>query len=110
MNVADIRHTSVVVFNREIFFGQGILFSAPGATHHGPPQQILDMGDTQIDEPTFNEYIESLAEVYTPDKYHLMEFNCNHFTADVVGFLTGGTIPAWISGESKSIWAMMRKI
>jgi hypothetical protein len=38
--------------------------------------------------------------MYSPDAYHLIEFNCNHFTADVVGFLTGGTIPAWISGES----------
>jgi hypothetical protein len=38
--------------------------------------------------------------MYSPEAYHLIEFNCNHFTADVVGFLTGGTIPAWISGES----------
>lgn len=35
--------------------------------------------------------------MYTPSKYHLIEFNCNHFTADVVGFLTGAEIPAWIS-------------
>lgn len=59
------------------------------------------MGETQLDEETFNEYIESMAEEYTAEKYHLMEFNCNHFTADVVGFLTGGTIPEWISGESE---------
>lgn len=93
------RHTSVVVFGRETFFGQGILHAIPGQTHHGQPQQILDMGETELDEETFNEYIESLSEEYTAEKYHLMEFNCNHFTADVVGFLTGGVIPAWISGE-----------
>lgn len=89
----------MVVFNREIFFGQGILFSVPGQTHHGTPMQMLDMGDSQIDETTFNEYLESLAELYTADKYHLMDFNCNNFTADVVGFLTGQEIPKWISGE-----------
>ena len=97
---ADDRHTSVVVFDREIFFGQGVLESVPGKTHHGQPVQIIDCGTTEIDQDTFNEYLLSLQDMYSPEAYHLIEFNCNHFTADVVGFLTGGTIPAWISGES----------
>lgn len=37
--------------------------------------------------------------MYTPSSYHLIEFNCNNFTADVIGFLTGASIPAWITGE-----------
>jgi len=90
----------VVVFGREIFFGQGVLESVPGKTHHGQPVQIIDCGTTEIDQDTFNEYLLSLQDLYSPEAYHLIEFNCNHFTADVVGFLTGGTIPAWISGES----------
>lgn len=93
------RHTSVVVFGREIFFGQGVLESVPGKTHHGQPVQIIDCGNTEIDQDTFNDYLLSLQDLYNPDAYHLIEFNCNHFTADVVGFLTGGTIPTWISGE-----------
>lgn len=94
-----MRHTSVVVFGREIFFGQGVLESVPGKTHHGQPVQIIDCGNTEIDQDTFNDYLLSLQDLYNPDAYHLIEFNCNHFTADVVGFLTGGTIPTWISGE-----------
>ena len=94
-----IRHTSVVVFGREIFFGQGILEAKPGTTHHGQPLQIIDCGTTHIDQDTFQEYLGNLQEMYTADAYHLIDFNCNHFTADVVGFLTGATIPAWISGE-----------
>ena len=93
------RHTSVVVFGREIFFGQGVLESVPGKTHHGQPVQVIDFGNTEIDQDTFNDYLLSLQDLYNPDAYHLIEFNCNHFTADVVGFLTGGTIPTWISGE-----------
>jgi hypothetical protein len=93
------RHTSVVVFGREIFFGQGVLESVPGKTHHGQPVQIIDCGRTEIDQYTFNDYLLSLQDLYSPDAYHLIEFNCNHFTADVVGFLTGGTIPTWISGK-----------
>jgi hypothetical protein len=52
-----------------------------------------------IDDDTFQEYLLSLSDLYTPSAYHLMEFNCNNFTADVIGFLTGSTIPAWITGE-----------
>ena len=97
------RHTSVVVFGREIFFGQGILEARPGTTHHGQPIQKIDCGLTHIDEATFQDYITSLQEMYTADAYHLMDFNCNHFTADVVGFLTGGTIPSWISGQLSTL-------
>ena len=57
------------------------------------------MGETQLDEETFNEYLESLAAMYTAEAYHLIEFNCNNFTADVVGFLTGQETPKWITGE-----------
>ncbi|WVF66192.1 hypothetical protein IAT40_000932 [Kwoniella sp. CBS 6097] len=96
--IDGIWHTSVVAFGREVFYGQGILESNPGTTHHGPPLHIIDVGETHLDEGTFNEYLQSLGEMYTPSKYHLIEFNCNHFTADVVGFLTGQEIPAWISG------------
>ncbi|WWD09099.1 hypothetical protein V865_007219 [Kwoniella europaea PYCC6329] len=96
--IDGIWHTSVVAWGREIFYGQGILTSKPGSTHHGPPLHIIDVGETHIDEDTFNEYLQSLAEMYTPSKYHLIEFNCNHFTADVIGFLTGQEIPKWISG------------
>lgn len=102
-----MRHTSVVVFGREIFFGQGVVESVPGKTHHGQPVQVIDCGNTEIDQDTFNDYLLSLQDLYNPDAYHLIEFNCNHFTADVVGFLTGGTIPTWISGELSN-W-LMRK-
>ena len=29
-----------------------------------------------------------------------LDFNCNSFTNDCVGFLTGGTIPSFIKGAS----------
>ncbi|BEJ11187.1 hypothetical protein CspHIS471_0106090 [Cutaneotrichosporon sp. HIS471] len=93
-----IWHTSVVVFGREIFYGRGIMEAAPGTTHHGTPVQVIECGDTHIDDNTFQEYLLSLSDLYTPSAYHLIEFNCNNFTADVIGFLTGTTTPAWITG------------
>ncbi|EJU03248.1 DUF862-domain-containing protein [Dacryopinax primogenitus] len=94
--IDGIWHTSVVVFGKEVFYGQGISVVSPGTSHHGRPLQILDMGLTHLDEGTFQEYIDELSSHYTADKYHLLEFNCNSFTNDVVGFLTGGSIPGFI--------------
>jgi hypothetical protein len=95
------------------------------------------MGETSIDEDTFNEYIAEIKEHYTADKVsgnlvsypphgiHFFlpvppirsvslvykvhtelehhrglstDFNCNSFTNDCIGFLTGGSIPDYIKG------------
>ncbi|KAK0464417.1 PPPDE putative peptidase domain-containing protein [Desarmillaria tabescens] len=94
--IDGIWHTSIVVFDREVFYGQGINTTAPGQSHHGSPLHIIDLGETDIDEDTFGEYIKDLRDHYTADKYHLLDFNCNSFTNDVAGFLTGSSIPDWI--------------
>ncbi|KAI0260205.1 PPPDE putative peptidase domain-containing protein [Gloeopeniophorella convolvens] len=94
--IDGVWHSSVVVFNREIFYGQGIVITAPGQSHLGQPLQIIDMGQTAIDEQTFEDYVSDIREHYTADKYHLLDFNCNSFTNDCIGFLTGGSIPAFI--------------
>ncbi|OSD07373.1 DUF862-domain-containing protein [Trametes coccinea BRFM310] len=94
--IDGIWHTSVVVFGKEIFYGQGICITQPGMSHHGKPLHIIDMGETSIDEETFDEYLAEMREHYTADKYHLLDFNCNSFTNDCIGFLTGGSIPSWI--------------
>ncbi|KAF8636584.1 hypothetical protein AX17_003395 [Amanita inopinata Kibby_2008] len=94
--IDGIWHTSVVVFGQEFFYGQGINVTHPGRSHHGAPLHVLDMGETFIDEDTFNDYIREVREHYTGVKYHLLDFNCNSFTNDVVGFLTGQSIPEYI--------------
>ncbi|KAI0670928.1 DUF862-domain-containing protein [Trametes maxima] len=94
--IDGIWHTSVVVFGKEVFYGQGISITQPGMSHHGQPLQVVDMGETALDEDTFNEYLTEMREHYTADKYHLLDFNCNSFTNDCVGFLTGNSIPDWI--------------
>ncbi|KAJ7147552.1 PPPDE putative peptidase domain-containing protein [Mycena crocata] len=94
--IDGIWHTSVVVFGKEVFYGQGINTTLPGRSHHGQPLQVVDLGETEIDESTWEEYLEEMREHYTADKYHLLDFNCNSFTNDCAGFLTGGSIPAFV--------------
>ncbi|CAE6418009.1 unnamed protein product [Rhizoctonia solani] len=79
-----------------VWHTSGISTTAPGRSHHGQPLQIIDFGETAIDEETFNDYLHEIREHYTADKYHLLDFNCNSFTNDVIGFLTGQHTPSWI--------------
>ncbi|ORY03788.1 hypothetical protein K493DRAFT_297287 [Basidiobolus meristosporus CBS 931.73] len=73
--------------------------SEKGTTHHGEPLRVLDMGSTEVPKELFLEYIEQLKNVYTADKYHLLDNNCNTFTNEVCQFLTGKTIPDYITGK-----------
>ncbi|KAL7320556.1 hypothetical protein PS15m_000434 [Mucor circinelloides] len=95
--IDGIWHTSVVVFGQEFYFGQGIMTSAPGTTQHGHPLEVIDMGETFLPLEVVVEYIESLRSVYTAEKYHLLDFNCNTFSNDLCQFLCGKTIPSHIS-------------
>ncbi|KAK4047933.1 hypothetical protein OIV83_005117 [Microbotryomycetes sp. JL201] len=103
--VDGIWHTSLVLWDMEVFYGQGISIMRPGSTHHGQPVKKLDMGTTLIDKDTFMEYIHGLREQYTASAYHLLEFNCNTFTNDVLGFLNNRSIPQDILDLPKRIMA-----
>ena len=91
--VEGIWHTSVVVHGQEIYYGQGIAFSAPGRTHHGSPKKMLDLGETNITRPALLAHVESLRSTWTAGSYHLLERNCNHFSNTLVKYLNGGSIP-----------------
>ncbi|KAJ7505456.1 PPPDE putative peptidase domain-containing protein [Mycena galericulata] len=94
--IDGIWHSSIVVFGKEVFYGQGINMTLPGRSHHGQPLQVVDLGETSIDQETWEEYLEEMRDHYTADKYHLLDFNCNSFTNDCAGFLTGGSIPSFV--------------
>lgn len=65
------------------------------------PHKTEDLGTTSIDKDTFMEYIEGIREMYTSERYHLLDFNCNNFTQDVASFLTGNSIPQDITDLPK---------
>jgi len=70
-----------------------------GQTIMGTPHQKIDMGVTEIPEDIFFEYIEELRQIYTFDKYHLLDNNCNTFSNAVCEFLVGKSIPSHITSK-----------
>ncbi|KAG0362004.1 hypothetical protein BGZ54_008818 [Gamsiella multidivaricata] len=92
-----IYHTSVVVFGREFYYGQGIMSAIPGTTLHGQPMEQVNMGETEIPQEVFMEFMDEMRETYTAGAYHLLDNNCNNFTNDVCKFLVGKPIPSNIT-------------
>lgn len=78
--IDGIWHTAVVAFGKEYAFGQGIQEFIPGVTPYGHPIEKILMGHTQIPTEVYLEYIETLKEIWTASKYHLLDNNCNSVT------------------------------
>lgn len=95
--IDGIWHTAVVVHSKEYCFGQGIEVMLPGHTRYGTPVDEIDMGLTEIPLDIFDEYIDTMRSVWTADKYHLLDNNCNSFSNEVCMFLIGKGIPAHIT-------------
>ncbi|KAK6533449.1 hypothetical protein TWF694_002389 [Orbilia ellipsospora] len=92
-----VYHTSIVLDGIEIYYGAGIQRSYPGNTHHGAPEQVVDLGYTALPADVVAEYLESIKEIYGPESYDLFMHNCNNFTDDFSTFLVGKGIPKHIT-------------
>ncbi|KAK2833712.1 hypothetical protein Q5P01_017601 [Channa striata] len=94
-----IWHTAIVAYGDEFFFGgEGISSCSPGGTMLGPPDTVVELGETEVSEEIFMDYLSSLGEsTYRRDRYRLFEHNCNTFTNEVAQFLTGRPIPSYIT-------------
>lgn len=62
-----IYHTSLILNGVEYYYGQGIQTAVPGSTHHGQPMEKLHLGQTELPLDVIEEYIQSMAEIYTPE-------------------------------------------
>jgi hypothetical protein len=91
-----VYHSGVVVFGSEIYFGGGIQSSRPGQSQYGVPMRRLSLGRTQLTEDALRDYLSAAsASQFGPDKYHILENNCNHFSEVLCEFLLGrpGCVP-----------------
>ncbi|EFC46865.1 thioredoxin family protein [Naegleria gruberi] len=94
-----IWHTSIVVYGSEYFFGGGVQVMQPLTTPYGQPVRRIHLGDTQIQKPLFEEYVQAIgSERFRMDQYNLFENNCNNFSNECSNFLLGKNIPDDILG------------
>ncbi|KAK4963669.1 hypothetical protein LTR10_001300 [Elasticomyces elasticus] len=103
IQIDAVYHTALVFDDIEYFFGAGVQTCRPGATHHGRPMEIVNMGTTQLSLDVILDYLESLKQVYTPESYDLFAHNCNNFTNDFSMFLLGKGIPDHITSLPKRV-------
>ncbi|NXX27667.1 DESI1 isopeptidase, partial [Nicator chloris] len=91
----------------EFFYGSGGISScAPGGTLLGPPDTVVDLGNTEVTEEIFLEYLSSLGEsMFRGESYNLFEHNCNTFSNEVAQFLTGKKIPSYITDLPSEVLA-----
>jgi len=91
-------HTAVVVFGKEYFYGgSGIEFCNPGGTMLGQPLQVEDLGETEITENLFQDYLRTQSQDrFLGDRYNLLQHNCNNFSHETAQFLVGKGIPQHI--------------
>ena len=56
------------------------------------------MGFTAVKQSDFHAYLRGVSSRFTPATYSLLSHNCNNFSHEVVRFLTGTDMPAYITG------------
>ena len=70
----------------------------PKQTPFGPPNKIEKIGETQIPQDLFHEFLRELSPKFNLSTYDLLKNNCNNFTEECSQFLTGLSIPSYITG------------
>jgi len=103
--IDGIWHTGIVVFGKEFYYGGGICKDPPSKTPYGTPMKSITLGETEIPEELFLEFLQEINYKFTADKYDLFENNCNNFTDACAEFLVGEKIPNYITGLPKEVLA-----
>jgi len=104
--IEGIWHTGIVVYDREYFFGGGIQHLPKGQFATSQNIEIykeIDMGYTDIQQDMFHEYLATLYKKHNQDTYNIIKNNCNHFSNDILEFLTGKNMPPYILDQVNSL-------
>ena len=103
IEIEGVWHTSLVVFGNEYYFGGGIQRGYPGYTQYGTPLKKSLFGKTSKTKKEFEEYLETLNDVYNAETYHIYKNNCNHFTNAIALYLCDKPLPEDIVDQYKTL-------
>ncbi|KAH7709814.1 hypothetical protein AAVH_22913 [Aphelenchoides avenae] len=102
-----VYHSGVEVYGVEYAYG-GHPFPFSGVFENSPQdaeelgenfkfKESIDLGETDFSAAEIRRMIQLLGQEYRGDKYHLINKNCNHFSASFAKTLTGVEIPGWVN-------------
>ena len=94
--IEGVWHTSIHVHGKEYWFGHGMQVGLPRQTQFGTPKEVLQMGETEVDEEMFQAFLDEVHPRFNVGTYSLLEHNCNNFSDEVCEFLVGKKIPQHI--------------
>jgi len=97
-------HSGIVAFGSEYFFGDGICNMPPGTTPFGSPTKKILLGESEINQELFHEYLSDLKGMFSPTTYNVKKNNCNHFTNECCNFLVGSDIPHDILKQAEDLF------
>jgi hypothetical protein len=63
----------------------------------------MDIGDTEIPYEVFENYLQEINDRYNINTYNILHNNCNHFTHEILTFLTGEPVPDWILKQHEEL-------
>ncbi len=92
--IEGIWHTSLLLFDKEWWYGGDIFRSNPFMTPFGSPVKQVELGATYFTQTElFNFITQHLQRRFTSKTYDVFDNNCNNFTNSLSQFLCGKTIP-----------------
>ncbi|CAI2375354.1 unnamed protein product [Moneuplotes crassus] len=91
--IDGIYHTGICVYGKEYFYGNGINCENEGATPFGTPTETIELGETELPQEMFHDFLQDISERFTFLTYNIATNNCNHFTNECSTFLVDKTIP-----------------
>ncbi|KAL9663173.1 hypothetical protein QQ045_028012 [Rhodiola kirilowii] len=100
-------HTGIEVHETEYAFGahaypaSGIFEVDPHECPGFKFRKSILMGTTSLNDDQVRDLMEFHSERYHGNTYHLINKNCNHFSADLCKKLTGNSIPKWVNRLAK---------
>ncbi|KAK4277221.1 hypothetical protein QN277_015246 [Acacia crassicarpa] len=98
-----VYHSGVQVHGVEYAFGahdrstSGIFELEPRRCPGFTFRKSICIGSTDLSVREVRAYMESIADNYAGNSYHLITKNCNHFCNDVCLKLTNKSIPRWVN-------------
>lgn len=104
--IEGIWHTGVEVYGTEYFYGGGICSMAPAEMERVfqlSPTRVVFMGFTHIEKAVCDDYLKGISARFTEATYDLLEWNCNHFTEELMQFLLNKSIPDDIRNQVQQV-------